>query len=447
MLTYLDLQMGRWTQALAHASQTLDLARETGQPRLVAEALVVMADIEAAQGRNAASREHAREADRLAGELGIRRLQYLARRSQALLEFGQGRTEEAIARYEDIRQLATRWDIRLPNYSVVPDLIELYVSAGQRDRAAELLTQYLAMVPWDSPPTGAGRAARCCGILAAADEFDRHFQEAIAQHEQDEVAFQHARTRLCYGERLRRAQRRRDARVQLRAAAEIFDRLDARPWADRARAELRASGETISPAGRDTEQLTPQELQIALLVTEGKTNAEIGRAIFLSTRTVEFHLSRAYRKLGVSSRTELTRHLATAERPLAKRASRPREPPGADRSRPLLSEPPARSASCPAWPMQNYPFYAPPLTNAETPGIAPIGGSHARYLGPAATVRDASWGGYAPTGGAAASIRRRREHGGGALRAGMPATDARRVCRQALGLSRIRKGVSAARSR
>lgn len=131
-------------------------------------------------------------------------------------------------------------------------------------------------------------------------------------HERGDVVFQHARTHLTYGERLRRAQRRRDARVQLRAAAEIFDRLDARPWAERTRAELRASGETLAKAGDGAEQLTPQELQIALLVTEGRTNAEVGRAVFLSTRTVEFHLSRAYRKLGVASRTELTRRLATA---------------------------------------------------------------------------------------------------------------------------------------
>jgi DNA-binding CsgD family transcriptional regulator len=114
---------------------------------------------------------------------------------------------------------------------------------------------------------------------------------------------------LSYGERLRRAQRRRDARIQLRAAIEIFDRLDARPWADRARAELHASGETMGRDGPGGERLTPQELQIALLVIQGRTNAEIGRAIFLSTRTVEFHLSRAYRKLGISSRTELAGRL------------------------------------------------------------------------------------------------------------------------------------------
>ena len=134
------------------------------------------------------------------------------------------------------------------------------------------------------------------------------------------MVFQHARTRLAYGERLRRAQRRRDARVQLRAAAEIFDQLDARPWAERARAELRASGETLAVGGDSGEQLTAQELQIALLVTEGQTNAEVGRALFLSTRTVEFHLSRAYRKLGVSSRTELTRRFVPGRAPPATRA-------------------------------------------------------------------------------------------------------------------------------
>jgi DNA-binding CsgD family transcriptional regulator len=152
--------------------------------------------------------------------------------------------------------------------------------------------------------------ARCRGIVAETD-FDTHFQHAIELQEHTDAAFQLGRTYLCYGERLRRGRRRREARIQLRAAIEIFERLDARPWADRARAELRATGETIA-TGDGPQQLTPQELQIAMLVTEGRTNAEIGRALFLSTRTVEFHLSRAFRKLGVTSRTELTRQLASA---------------------------------------------------------------------------------------------------------------------------------------
>ena len=117
---------------------------------------------------------------------------------------------------------------------------------------------------------------------------------------------------MCYGERLRRSRRRRGARAQLRAAIEIFDRLDAVPWAARARAELRAAGESVGDPIGVRQRLTPQEMQIALLVCEGRTNAEIGRAVFLSTRTVEFHLSRVYRKLGVATRPELTRQLASA---------------------------------------------------------------------------------------------------------------------------------------
>jgi hypothetical protein len=162
-----------------------------------------------------------------------------------------------------------RWQITHPYYSVVPDLIEAYAWSGELGRAREMLGEFLAQVPDDGNPPAAARAARCRGILAG-DGYDAHFLEAIAQHERGEVAFQHARTRLCYGERLRRARRRRDARVQLRAAAEIFDRLDARPWAERARSELRASGETIAAAGQGGAQLTPQELQIAMLVTDGR---------------------------------------------------------------------------------------------------------------------------------------------------------------------------------
>jgi DNA-binding CsgD family transcriptional regulator len=170
-------------------------------------------------------------------------------------------------------------------------------------------------VPGDANPLPAALAAHCQGFVAA-EGYDAHFQKAINLQEQFTHASQHARTLLCYGERLRRARRRRDARVQLRAAIEIFDRLDARPWADRARAEMNASGQTIGQHGPAGERLTPQELQIALLVTQGRTNAEIGRAVFLSTRTVEFHLSRAYRKLGISSRTELAGRLAGAAQDL-----------------------------------------------------------------------------------------------------------------------------------
>jgi DNA-binding NarL/FixJ family response regulator len=308
---WLSKEAGRWSQALALGSQALDLALATGQTYLACKALVIIAEVEAAQGRDKDCIRHAREADQLTGELGLRKLQLLARRSQAPLEFGRGRLEEAITHYEKVRQMAADWGMEHhPYYSTIPDLIEAYARGGAHDQARALLPEFLAQVPGHANPQSAARAARCRGIVAG--DFDAHFIEAIRLHERSEVVFQHARTLLCYGERLRRARRRRDARVQLRAAAEIFDQLDARPWAERARAELRASGETMAGPGRGGEQLTPQELQIALLVSQGRTNAEVGRAVFLSTRTVEFHLSRAYRKLGVASRTELTRYLTSA---------------------------------------------------------------------------------------------------------------------------------------
>ena len=118
--------------------------------------------------------------------------------------------------------------------------------------------------------------------------------------------FECARTRLCYGERLRRANRRRDARRELGAALDTFEHLRAAPWADRARRELRASGErrrASTPEARD--ELTPQERQIATLAAEGRTNREIGALLFLSPRTIETHLGRVFRKLGIADRNAL----------------------------------------------------------------------------------------------------------------------------------------------
>jgi DNA-binding CsgD family transcriptional regulator len=163
-------------------------------------------------------------------------------------------------------------------------------------------------------PLLATLAARCRGLLSGDDEFEQHFLDALALHDLIESPFAAARTRLCYGERLRRAGRRVDAREHLRAALEVFDRLGALPWAERARSELRASGETLRRRDAfEADQLTPQELQIALQVAEGKTNKEVGAALFLSHKTVEFHLSRIFRKLDLHSRAELIRRVAAGE--------------------------------------------------------------------------------------------------------------------------------------
>src|SRR5207245_11783182 len=122
-------------------------------------------------------------------------------------------------------------------------------------------------------------AARCRGLLAPDAEYEAAFAEALEWHDHTPTPFERARTELCLGERLRRSRRRSDAREPLRAALETFERLGADPWAERARVELGASGETArrrdpSAAG----QLTPQELQVALAVAQGATNREAGPA-------------------------------------------------------------------------------------------------------------------------------------------------------------------------
>jgi DNA-binding CsgD family transcriptional regulator len=305
------LDTERWSLLLADASQALDLAQAAGQSYTACEALMLLATVEAAQGRGTDCIRHVHEADRLTGELGLPLLQMGVRCSLALLELGQGKLDQAVTHYQEVRRLAAGHGFADAFTSPIPDLIEAYARADAVDQAQALLPEYLALVTGDASPTFAAIAARCQGIVAAGG-FDGYFQQALLLHERSLASFQHARTHLCYGERLRRARRRRDARVHFRTAMEIFDRLDARPWAERARAELRATGETMTNPAMSAEQLTPQELQIALLVSQGRTNAEVGQAVFLSTRTVEFHLSRAYRKLGVASRTELTHRLATA---------------------------------------------------------------------------------------------------------------------------------------
>ena len=158
-------------------------------------------------------------------------------------------------------------------------------------------------------------AARCRGLPAAED--DAHFREALALHATVQDAFGAARTRLCLGERLRRAGRRLDAREEIRSALGAFVALGAGPWAERARTELQPSGATLRRrrAVQEGQELTPQERQIAAHVAQGKTNKEVAAALFLSHKTVDFHLGRVYRNLNLRSRGELIRRYAAAWRP------------------------------------------------------------------------------------------------------------------------------------
>jgi DNA-binding CsgD family transcriptional regulator len=152
--------------------------------------------------------------------------------------------------------------------------------------------------------------ARCRGLLAGGDEFEAYFHRALGWHEGVTCPFERARTELCFGERLRRARRRSQAREPLRRALVTFEALGAEPWAERTRVELRATGERVRPRTHETiDRLTPQELQVSLLIAEGATNREAAATLFVTPKTIETHLHHIYKKLGIRSRVELARRL------------------------------------------------------------------------------------------------------------------------------------------
>jgi DNA-binding CsgD family transcriptional regulator len=226
------------------------------------------------------------------------------------LELGVGRLEAAIEHLGERERLLADLQIADRDISAAPELVEVCVRAGRIREAERVARGYLAAAQEKGQPWALARAGRCRGLLADANAFDEPFARAFDQHELTPDAYELARTQLCYGERLRRARRRTDARVQLRAAFSAFGELGAVPWAERARLELQATGETARRRRPSTlDQLTPQELRIALALADGKTMRAAAAELFLSPKTIEYHLRNAYRKLGIRSRAELLRAL------------------------------------------------------------------------------------------------------------------------------------------
>jgi DNA-binding CsgD family transcriptional regulator len=189
------------------------------------------------------------------------------------------------------------------------DRIEAAVRAGDRETARTLLDDF---EPWaESCGVGWPRAVVLhCRALLSDDESEagRLFSAALDTHAEASRPFEHARTELAYGEFLRRARHRVEAREHLQAALDGFEGLGATLWAEKARVELRASGQTARKRDPSTRaDLTEQELQIARFVSEGLTNREVAAQLFLSPRTIDFHLRNVYKKLGINSRTALAR--------------------------------------------------------------------------------------------------------------------------------------------
>jgi len=308
-----ELVAGRLSAAAASATEGLRLARETGNDTSACRHLATLAHLAALRGDEDACRASAAEALERAAARGLGLPATLAANALGLLELGQGRAAEALARFQ--RLLAAGPGAGSPFFALytVPELVEAAVRAGQPEAAAAPLAAFGQLAAVTGPPEVLAQLARCRGLVGADEEAAAQFEEALALHDGHARPFDLARTELAYGETLRRARRRGEARTHLRNALATFQRLGAAPWAERATAELRATGE--SARKRDPSalaQLTPQELQIIRLVGEGGTNREIGAQLFLSRRTIDYHLRNVFVKLGVSSRAELIR-LAMAD--------------------------------------------------------------------------------------------------------------------------------------
>jgi DNA-binding NarL/FixJ family response regulator len=204
---------------------------------------------------------------------------------------------------------------------VTAQLAEAAIVCGDREGACAALAALAAYAEKTRDPQSLGLLARTRALLAASPELaEPLFLEALRRQTEHAQPFERARTALAYGEVLRRARRRTDARVQLRHALAAFEALDTPLWADRARAELEATGAVAQRRdGSALETLTPQQLRIAKLVAGGASNRQVASQLFLSEKTIEYHLRNVFLKLGVSSRVELANRIVSDSAAAARR--------------------------------------------------------------------------------------------------------------------------------
>lgn len=227
--------------------------------------------------------------------------------SLAVLYNGLGRYDEAFAAAE--QAAAEHDELGLSAWASV-ELVEAAARSGRQGRAIEAVDRFTEVARSCGTSWASGSLACARALVAGGDEAEPSYLEAIAHLEEAGAGAMLARSRLLYGEWLRREQRRVDARAQLRIASESLDDMGAAAFAERAHRELVATGETARKRRNDTRQdLTGQEAQIGQLAADGHTNSEIGTLLYISPRTVEWHLRKIYSKLGISSRRELRRAL------------------------------------------------------------------------------------------------------------------------------------------
>ena len=307
-LALLNVHSGALATAAAQVAEVDAITRSTGlAPLKFAAAALTAARGEWAHTLTLSGTELPRavargEGSALAGGLWV----------TALMHNSHGHYDEALV---DARQACEYEDVVVYNRAVV-ELIEAAVRSGAPDEAAAALDRLSERTQASGTDWALGIEARCRALLG---DDEPRYRESIERLARSRAAIELARSRLLYGEWLRRENRRADAREVLRAAHDSFSQMGSVAFAERARRELLATGETvrrITPMTRDA--LTPQEIQVARLARDGHSNPEIGAQLYISPRTVEYHLHKVFRKLDVSNRKELRDALAdTSDEPVA----------------------------------------------------------------------------------------------------------------------------------
>jgi DNA-binding CsgD family transcriptional regulator len=292
-----DYARGAWGPAYAAFEEATELSRLSGQLTQVAEGLLCQAAVEAARGQEEPCREHTEEAAAIVKDLEVRWLGDGVWEIRGVMHLTRQEHEAAARCFSRNLEL---------DPDAIAGLVEAMIGSGNVEQARDALHAY----------TGDKGSIPFIVAQCLVDDDQSAARRLTHVADKAESPFDSARWLLAAGSILRRSGLRREARQQLRSAEQLFAAIEAPPWLMRVHAELRASGATLR-RGPETPSLTPSELRVATLVAEGRSNKEVAAALFLSTKTVEFHLGRAFRKLGVRNRTALAARLTDQPRPLS----------------------------------------------------------------------------------------------------------------------------------
>ena len=314
LLSWSALRLGRWSTAVSAAEEGGRLCAETDQPFWHACALAAHAAVAAQRGDFATANDLIQVAEQVASAHHFAAADAVILFARATTASGQGQYERAFAHLARLHDPSDSAHHPVHGLWSLASLAEAAAMCGETDAARRILTALRPDVRVTRSPAGQVNLTYARAVLASENEIETRLREAI-RSDMATWPIERNRLLLTYGTWLRRRRRARESRDYLREARDGFERLGARPWAERAREELRAAGERSNlPVADAWEALSPQEIQIASMVIQGLTNREVGERLFISHRTVGSHLYRMFPKLGISSRSELLRLAAERER-------------------------------------------------------------------------------------------------------------------------------------